>query len=121
MTNPGRGLFSLAFLVLLLLFCYKPGVVVCEGSEGDDSPTAGPVVKARAEDDVNNGTGLDGAPAPGPVGNGTEYEKKKTIAQMLDEALEQEFPEEKQDAIGKNYNETAKLEDVSLPPTEYPG
>lgn len=40
-------------------------------------------------------------------------EKKKTIAQILDEALEQEFPEEKVENIGKNYNETAKQEDVS--------
>lgn len=41
-------------------------------------------------------------------------EKKKTIAQILDEALEQEFPEEKVEHIGKNYNETAKQEDVRL-------
>ena len=39
-------------------------------------------------------------------------EKKKTIAQILDEALEQEFPEEKVEHIGKDYNETAKQEDV---------
>lgn len=41
-------------------------------------------------------------------------EKKKTIAQILDEALEQEFPEEKVEHIGKDYNETAKQEDVSF-------
>lgn len=40
-------------------------------------------------------------------------EKKKTIAQLIDEALEQEFPEEKQEKIGKNYNATAKNSDVS--------
>ena len=54
----------------------------------------------------------DAAPAPegGELrGNQTE---KKTIAQMIDEALEQEFPEEKEDKIGKNYNETAKSSDV---------
>ena len=39
-------------------------------------------------------------------------EKKKTIAQYIDEALEQEFPEDKS-KDGKNYNETAKQEDVS--------
>ena len=39
-------------------------------------------------------------------------EKKKTIAQIIDEALEQEFPEEKPEKIGKNYNETALHEDV---------
>ena len=43
-------------------------------------------------------------------------EKKKTIAQILDEALEQEFPEEKVEHIGKNYNETAKQEDVRYIP-----
>ena len=48
------------------------------------------------------------------VANTTDaMEKKKTIAQMIDEALEQEFPEEKQEKIGKNYNETAKNSDVS--------
>ena len=43
---------------------------------------------------------------------GDGAEKKKTIAQIIDEALEQEFPEEKPESIGKNYNETAKQEDV---------
>ena len=48
------------------------------------------------------------------VANTTDaMDKKKTIAQMIDEALEQEFPEEKQEKIGKNYNETAKNSDVS--------
>lgn len=54
--------------------------------------------------------------APGPLAealasaNATE---KKTIAQLIDEALEQEFPEETSEGIGKNYNETAKNADVS--------
>lgn len=43
--------------------------------------------------------------------NATE---KKTILQMVDEALEQEFPEEKQEGIGKKYNETAMHDDVRL-------
>ena len=63
--------------------------------------TSAPVAAAR-----------DAAPAPEANelrGNQTE---KKTIAQMIDEALEQEFPEEKEDKIGKNYNETAKSSDV---------
>ena len=39
----------------------------------------------------------------------------KTIAQRIDEALEQEFPEDKKkDSIGKAYTEKAKQEDVSL-------
>ena len=56
------------------------------------------------------------APAPEANelrGNLTE---KKTIAQMIDEALEQEFPEEKEEKIGKNYNETAKSSDVRAAP-----
>ena len=40
-------------------------------------------------------------------------EKKKTIAQYIDEALEQEFPEDKS-GDGKNYNATAKQDDVRL-------
>ena len=52
--------------------------------------------------------------------NGTlPEEKKKTIAQIIDEALEQEFPEEKAEKIGKNYNETAQQEDVSRPPAPF--
>ena len=38
-------------------------------------------------------------------------EKKKTLAQYIDEALEQEFPEDKS-GDGKNYNATAKQDDV---------
>ena len=45
-------------------------------------------------------------------------EKKKTIAQYIDEALEQEFPEDKS-KDGKNYNETAKQEDVSPDHTQH--
>ena len=71
-----------------------------------DDDLAGPVVRAsidRVKDALSkaNLTG-DGA------------EKKKTIAQIIDEALEQEFPEEKPESIGKNYNETAKQEDVRV-------
>ena len=40
--------------------------------------------------------------------NGTIPNEKKTIAQMIDEVLEQEFPEQKEEAIGKNYNDTAQ-------------
>ena len=39
----------------------------------------------------------------------------KTIAQRIDEALEQEFPEDKKkESVGKTYTEKAKQEDVSL-------
>lgn len=72
---------------------------------GKDTPDdlAGPIVRAtidRARDSIIRQANL------------SREEKKKTIAQIIDEALEQEFPEEKVEAVGKNYNETAKQEDV---------
>ena len=60
---------------------------------------AGPIVKAVV-DRLKDANATDSA------------DKKKTIAQIIDAALEQEFPEEKEEAIGKNYNETAKNSDV---------
>lgn len=60
---------------------------------------AGPIVKAVV-DRLKDANTTDTA------------DKKKTIAQIIDAALEQEFPEEKEEAIGKNYNETAKNSDV---------
>lgn len=65
---------------------------------GEGESEAGPIVLEH----------LQSAPAP-EMANSTE---KKTIAQMIDEALEQEFPEQKEEKIGKNYNETAKSSDV---------
>lgn len=65
---------------------------------------AGPVVRAtvdRAKDQIILQANLSTEGA----------EKKKTIAQYIDEALEQEFPEDKS-GDGKNYNATAKQEDV---------
>ena len=47
--------------------------------------------------------------------NGTDVViQKKTIAQIIEVALEQEFPEAKEEAFGKNFNETAKQSDVRL-------
>ncbi|KAL3132500.1 hypothetical protein ABBQ32_009046 [Trebouxia sp. C0010 RCD-2024] len=62
---------------------------------------AGPIVRAVVDrlKDANTTDALD---------------KKKTIAQMIDEALEQEFPEEKEEKIGKNFNETAKNSDATV-------
>ena len=79
---------------------------------GDDDDIAGPVVKSHGT------SGLSVVPISANVtllSNATlSDEKKKTIAQIIDEALEQEFPEEKPEKIGKNYNETALQEDVSI-------
>ncbi len=81
---------------------------------------AGPVVKTsatttpkhHAADHIAAGV----VPADGAAGTDVTDKdagaSKKTIAQMLDEALEQEFPKEAEAAQGKNYNETAKKEDV---------
>ena len=90
-------------LALVVLFAAWSLPLACEGRvrepwrslAGEGDGEAGPVV-------------LLTAPAPESA-NSTE---KKTIAQMIDEALEQEFPEEKEEKIGKNYNETAKSSDV---------
>lgn len=62
---------------------------------------AGPIVKAVV-DRLKDANATDSA------------DKKKTIAQIIDAALEQEFPEEKEEAIGKNYNETAKNSDATV-------
>ena len=78
----------------------------------------------RASGNTDSGDGASPDAVAGPIvrafvdrlkiTNTTDaMEKKKTIAQLIDEALEQEFPEEKQEKIGKNYNETAKNSDVS--------
>lgn len=75
---------------------------------GTPDDIAGPIVRAtidRAREAVIRQANLTGDSA----------EKKKTIAQILDEALEQEFPEEKAEGVGKNYNETAKQDDVRDP------
>lgn len=52
--------------------------------------------------------------AMSPIGAKNNITEKKTILQMVDEALEQEFPEEKQEGIGKKYNETAMNADASV-------
>jgi len=92
--------------------------VECRGKShkfgGGDEDIAGPVVKSHSAQRV--------AVVPTSSANLTLLvngtigeEKKKTIAQIIDEALEQEFPEEKKEKIGKNYNETALQEDVRSP------
>ena len=101
------------FLAILILL----GAAACiHGREkshilgGGDDDIAGPIVRSH-------GSGLSVVPISANVtllSNATlSEEKKKTIAQIIDEALEQEFPEEKPEKIGKNYNETALQEDVS--------
>ena len=51
----------------------------------------------------------------GDVAAGGDASTAKTIAQRIDEALEQEFPEDKKkESVGKTYTEKAKQEDVSL-------
>ena len=80
--------------------------------EGEDTDAYGPGVQ-----DLESESGA------GPVDEITRQvnsTEKKTIAQMIDEALEQEFPEEKQEGIGKNYNETAKNADVRSQPIRQP-
>lgn len=75
---------------------------------------AGPVVKQQAATAAKAAktaaTTATAAAADADTADGAA--SKKTIAQMLDEALEQEFPKEAEASQGKNYNETAKKEDV---------
>lgn len=78
---------------------------------GGDEDIAGPIVKshgAKRVEVVPTSSANLTLLVNGTIGE----EKKKTIAQIIDEALEQEFPEEKKEKIGKNYNETALQEDV---------
>lgn len=96
-------------LVVLWTAMWAAGLLAA-GAEEAAAPSvddlAGPVVRAsldRVKDALSKANLTDSA------------EKKKTIAQIIDEALEQEFPEEKPTTFGKNYNETAKQDDVSSP------
>lgn len=57
---------------------------------------------------------LEGIALPDEIAAKVNATEKKTILQLVDEALEQEFPEEKQEGIGKKYNETAMNADVRL-------
>ena len=107
----GRFLVIFVFLTTSLCVYGREKSHVLGG--GDDDDIAGPVVKSHGT------SGLSVVPISANVtllSNATlSDEKKKTIAQIIDEALEQEFPEEKPEKIGKNYNETALQEDVSAP------
>lgn len=113
MARGWRGALTVAVLALFL--CSLPAAVGRKGTRGVKGPPAdedvkGPVVRHA----------IAAAPPP-PEGNATsnatDGTKKKSIAQIIDEALEQEFPEEKREKIGKNYNETALQEDVRGPPS----
>lgn len=97
---------------LLLYLLLGAGIQAAEKVRQDDpNDIAGPVVKSIGE--------LKEAVALANTTDGGEA--KQTIAQYLDKALEKEFPEEKHEAIGKNYNETSKSSDVSPAPTYVPG
>jgi hypothetical protein len=100
----------LAIIILLGAAASVHGREKAHPLGGGDDDIAGPVVRSQ-------GGGLSIVPISANVtllSNATlSEEKKKTIAQIIDEALEQEFPEEKPEKIGKNYNETALQEDVS--------
>jgi hypothetical protein len=97
------GLLAPCLVLLLLLL---------DSAEGrrrawqHDEDVAGPIVRDRSRE-------AEGVPAP-DLATKANATKAKSIAQLIDEALEQEFPEEKQESIGKNYNETAATnQDVS--------
>ncbi len=101
-----RGRPSLCSLAILSLLAFSAPLGTAARRRGlDEEDISGPIV-----------IGDTIAEAPGPLAEvlaKANLTEKKTIAQIIDEALEQEFPEEKQEGIGKNYNETAKNADVS--------
>lgn len=97
---------ALLLLATVLLLSRASGEQNSSGTASENGEDlAGPIVRARLDvvKDALSKANL----------TGDEPEKKKTIAQIIDEALEQEFPEEKAEKIGKDFNETAKQEDVS--------
>ena len=100
MRESAQALSRLGLLRLLLLALCVLSAHAQEEASSPDNDLAGPVVRASVD------RLKDALVKANLTGDGAE--KKKTIAQIIDEALEQEFPEEKQEAIGKNYNETAK-------------
>lgn len=96
---------SLAWsLAICLLLCCTPVPAAARRRQLDEEDISGPFAIDESA-----------AAAPGPLAEALKANltEKKTIAQLIDAALEQEFPEEKQEAIGKRYNETAKDADVS--------
>jgi hypothetical protein len=98
--------------LLFIFLCFAASVhckdkPVTLGSGDED--IAGPIVKSHSTSAGSASSGNITLSVNGTLGE----EKKKTIAQIIDEALEQEFPEEKPEKFGKNYNETALQEDVS--------
>ena len=102
---PALGV-PLSILIVGLCITFVFGAEVTGVSDND---IAGPIVKAS----INR---VKDALLQANV-TGDSAEKAKSLAQIIDEALEKEFPEEKQEAgvLGKDYNETAKQEDVRFP------
>ena len=102
---PGRPSPVLLVTICSLLVCTSPAAAAAARRRLlDDEDVKGPLAISDSQAD---------APSPLDADLQANTTEKKTIAQIIDAALEQEFPEEKQDAIGKNYNETAKNADVS--------
>lgn len=101
---PGRPSLVLLVTIGSLLVCTSPVAAAARRRILDEDDVKGPLAISDNEADT---------PSPLDADLQANTTEKKTIAQIIDAALEQEFPEEKQDAIGKNYNETAKNADVS--------
>ena len=98
----GRACLFLLALTLLSLHPALASKKATRGVSSDNEDVKGPVVRHA----------ITAPPPEGGNVTSADAAKKKSIAQIIDEALEQEFPEEKREKIGKNYNETALQEDV---------
>ena len=103
---------ALTVAVFALLLCSLPAAAGRKGTRGVKGPPADEDVKGPV---VRHAIAAPPPPEGNATSNATDGTKKKSIAQIIDEALEQEFPEEKREKIGKNYNETALQEDVRGP------
>lgn len=121
-----RSMALVAFVVFLFLLSFaslaasqqyradsSPWVSSLSGSvDTSSSSSANGVTSFRKK---KHGRQASGDSDADDADEGDASTSSKTIAQRIDEALEQEFPEEKKDSVvGKTYTEKAKQEDVRL-------
>ena len=123
---------SMAFLVVVLAFAVLSLASLAASQRDSGSSWASDASSSSSSRSSSNGVAVTSFVKHGGASTGRKASSDgdndeggdiaagdasvaKTIAQRIDEALEQEFPEDKKkDSIGKAYTEKAKQEDVSL-------